>query len=122
MELRYFLMGVICSFLASTSQLIFKKSVSSLRVNSDFSFSLVVEIIKQKAFYFLMFAFVIYFLGSLIWLYLLKKIELSEAVSFMILSFVLTFIWSVIFLNEIITIKKMIGILLAIFGILLITF
>jgi len=115
MEKSSLLLGVICSFLASFGQFLLKISVKEL----DFSFSINYYIFN-KNFYLLIIAVFLYFLGFLLWLFLLKKIKLSEAVAFMVLSLVLTFIYSILLLKEPLTIKRVLGIILSVIGIFLI--
>ncbi len=112
---KYFIIfGILCSFMASLGQYLFKISLKNLDINKLFNFS---YLFSNKYFYIFLFSFVLYIAGFILWLYVLKNIELSSAVGFMILSYVLTFIYSIVLLRENINISKVIGLLLAVIGI-----
>jgi drug/metabolite transporter (DMT)-like permease len=57
------------------------------------------------------------FLASVCWMAAMTKFELSFAYPFMSLAYVLVFIFSITFLNETLTINKIIGLVLIILGI-----
>jgi uncharacterized membrane protein len=63
--------------------------------------------------------FVSAFMASICWMAALTKFELSYAYPFMSLAYVLVFIFSIIFMNETISIFKVIGLVLIILGIII---
>jgi len=61
--------------------------------------------------------FLLYLTPSIIWIYLLKKIDLSYLQPLMALTYILTPLLAIIFLNEFISILRWIGIIIIIIGI-----
>jgi multidrug transporter EmrE-like cation transporter len=64
----------------------------------------------------------LYFLGALVWLKVLAKVELSFAYPFVGLGFILTMIFGKIFLGDAISLQRLFGTCFVIFGVLLIAF
>lgn len=66
---------------------------------------------------FLVLGFIVYAIGSVIFIFALKKGDLSMVFPFISLSFIWVALLSIFFLNEAITITNWIGIILVIFGV-----
>jgi len=117
MSKNFIFIGFLCSILASTSQVMLKISVKNLKLSFSFHYYL-----NNKYFFLFLLSLLLYFVALVLWIIVLKNLELSKAVAFMILSFILVFLFSIIILKEPLTIKKLIGISLSIMGIVTLIF
>jgi drug/metabolite transporter (DMT)-like permease len=63
----------------------------------------------------------IYFLGALVWLLVLSKIDLSQAYPFVVLGFIMTMVLSVVFLSETVTPLRMMGTLVIVGGVVMVS-
>lgn len=110
----YAIFSVLCNFLA---QFLFKKIANKVNFTS--------EIILIINFFFknvilLSSALIAYFFSAFFWLMCLKGLNLSKAFSITALNFILIPILSKNIFNEVISENTIIGIILIIFGILLV--
>lgn len=65
---------------------------------------------------------ILYAVGSALWIYVLSKVSLSKVYPFAALTFILVFIFSYFFLNEVISIAQVIGILCILVGFIVLAF
>jgi drug/metabolite transporter (DMT)-like permease len=63
----------------------------------------------------------IYFLGAVVWLLVLSKVELSQAYPFVGLGFILTLILSVLFLSETASMMRIIGTMVIVAGVVMVS-
>jgi len=110
-------LGVICSLLASVSQVLLKISIKHLEFFPSITYYL------NNLYFFMFFlSLLFYLIGLILWLIVLKNLELSKSVAFMILSFILVFSFSILILKEPLTIKKLVGIVLSLVGIIILIY
>ncbi len=111
---------LISVFLAVVGQLLLKMGM--LRVGK-FSFNmstLVHQYVKILLNPFVIAGLVSFFVGMLIWLYVLSRLELSLAYPFVALNYILILFGSYFLFRETITVYKMIGVVVIIIGVYLI--
>jgi drug/metabolite transporter (DMT)-like permease len=113
MIFEYEILIVIACILIALAQMLFKKSLPKfeLKISSILRVLFIPNIIL---------GLFLYFIALLIYLYSLTKLELSLAYPLLSFSFIFVTIFSVFLLKEKITIKRALGILLIILGIVLV--
>ncbi|AAO35859.1 transporter [Clostridium tetani] len=116
------MMGLILSsvFLGALGQILVKVGATSLNLSfapGQFIPS-IISILKN---FFVMSGIVSYGTSFLIWIKVLSKVELSYAYPMVSLGYVITTIYAYFFLNENISIERVLGILLIIGGVFLIS-
>lgn len=104
MSINKLLFGLLCVFLISTGQILFK--ISSRTIN----FSGFTDLVKSMVCnYVFIVSIVTYFVATLFWIKLLKDVDLRIAYPLMSLAFIIVPILSNIFLSEKITLNTIIG-------------
>ncbi|WP_086934327.1 EamA family transporter [Agarilytica rhodophyticola] len=117
MTLNSFLIVFISVTLSAFAQLSFKYGVSSVVVPTESSLILKAWILFTTPFVFL--GLFLYGVGTVLWLFALKQIDLSLAYPFVGMSFIMVFLMGVFFLNEPFNINRLIGTLVIIVGVVL---
>lgn len=113
MTLFQMFLTVSCVLAISTGQLMFKKVSININQNSDFLSFSVLGTFSLAIF--------IYGLATLFWIYILRSVPLNQAYSFMALSFIFVSIGSYWFFDERISMQLILGLLLIIFGLVLVS-
>ena len=113
MIFEYEILIVIACILIALAQMLFKKSLPKfeLKISSILRVLFIPNIV---------FGLFLYFIALLIYLCSLTKLELSLAYPLLSFSFIFVTIFSVFLLKEKITIKRALGILLIILGVVLV--
>lgn len=104
-----FLIGI---FITSFGQLSLKQGVSNSKI--ELSPTLFFQILSNK---FLLIGFFLYAIGSILWLFIIKKLPISIAYPSVSLSYVIVVILSYFFFREQINATKIFGIILIFIGI-----
>lgn len=115
MTLNSFLIVFISVTLSAVAQLSFKHGVSSVVLVAD-------NPLLLKAFHLFSSPFVVlglflYGVGTVLWLFALKQIDLSLAYPFVGMSFVMVFLMSVFILGEPFNLNRLIGSVIIVVGI-----
>ena len=98
--------------LAITGQFMLKKGVGVSVLLPNFY-----AIIKTVFNPFVFFGLSLYAISSVVWLFVLKKFELSVAYPSLALTYIIIVVLSAIFFKEPLTINKILGVLLIFFGV-----
>jgi drug/metabolite transporter (DMT)-like permease len=113
-----YITALISITLGAVAQYFLKAGVNSISENSKN----IHEIIKLGVANFnLLSGLFCYVLSLLLWFYVLSKMELSKAYPLVSLGYVFTLILGYLFLNEVITVAKITGIVLIILGVIIMT-
>ena len=109
---------VLSVFFSSTSQLLLKKGAASLVIPDDISgrclFGLFTDIITNI---YLIFGVVFQIIALLVWIYVLKKVDVSYAYPFISVGFVFVIVMGHFIYNEPISAMKMFGCLVICLGV-----
>lgn len=105
-------LGALCCVIGlSIGQILFKYAAKSLSIGGS--------IFQLKTLTLLFFAFLIYGITSVGWVYILQKIDLGKVYPLMALAFIFVPLGSMLFFGESFTVRYLIGVTLIIFGILI---
>ncbi len=115
MNLQAFLIIFSSVFLSAVAQLSFKYGVSNLDL-SQYS-NIVVKIWFLFLSPFVMLGLALYGVGTILWLFALRQVDLSLAYPFVGMSFLFVFVFSVIFLQESFDMTRLFGTIVIILGI-----
>ena len=108
--------------LSAAAQLVLKKGMSSPGLQQIMAEGGTAEIVLRILLSPLVIGgLFIYFLGALVWLLVLSKIDLSQAYPFVGLGFILTMVLSALFLSETITPLRMMGTLVIVAGVIMVS-
>jgi len=106
----------LCILFTTYGQLVFKWRINLHGGIPDGYFEKIKYFISLFGDLYIVSAYITAFLASIAWMAALTKFELSFAYPFMSLSFVSVFFFSTLFLNETVTLPKIIGLLLVFTG------
>jgi len=115
MTLNSFLLVITSVSLSAVAQMSFKHGMNQLQLDQSTNFFIKVFSIVFSPFVFSGLA--LYGVGTVLWLFALKQLDLSLAYPFVGLSFVMVFALSVLFLGEPLHVNRLIGSLIIIVGI-----
>ena len=116
MTVSGFLLIVFSVTLSAIAQTFFKYGVSGVSIASESSLVMKVWILLTTPF--VLIGLGCYGVGTIIWLFALKHIDLSLAYPFVGLSFIMVFVFGVFFLDEAFSVHRLIGTCIVIAGIL----
>lgn len=119
MSLQAFAIVFSSVFLSAVAQLSFKHGVSNVDLEQYSN-------LIYKAWFLFTSPFVIlgltlYGVGTILWLFALKQLDLSLAYPFVGMSFLFVLIFSILFLNEPFSINRLIGTVVIIIGIIILS-
>lgn len=116
MTLQGFIIVFVSVSLSAVAQMSFKHGVTQVHVNPDMH-------VVYKAWLFLTSPFVfiglaLYGVGTVLWLFALKQMDLSLAYPFVGMSFIMVFAFGVMFLGEPFNVSRLVGTIIIAVGIL----
>lgn len=119
MSLQAFLIVLSSVFLSAVGQLSFKHGVSNVDLTLYSSLIL-------KAWYlffspFVMLGLGLYGVGTVLWLFALKELDLSLAYPFVGISFIFVFLFSILLLQEPFHLNRLVGSLVIVIGIIILS-
>lgn len=98
------------------AQILLKYGVSAVNTEGNDWVAHVMSVITNS---FVLLGLTSYGLSMVVWLYVLSKIDVSKAYPFVGLGFIGTMVFAHIFLNEVITLPKLLGTLMIMVGVVL---
>jgi len=98
------------------AQILLKHGMSNMPVDSAGWFSVSYSVLTNG---FVILGLASYGMSMMVWLYVLSKVDVSRAYPFVGLGFIGTMVFAHYFLNEAITIPKIVGTLLIVVGVIL---
>jgi drug/metabolite transporter (DMT)-like permease len=119
MNLQGFTIILASVFLSAVAQLSFKYGVSSILIKADSHL-----IAKALAFLFSPFVLLglsLYGVGTVLWLFALRQVDLSLAYPFVGMSFIFVLLFSAFFLQEAITLNRILGTLVIVGGLVILS-
>lgn len=119
MTIQAFIIVFSSVFLSAVAQLSFKYGVSN--VNLDEYSGLIVKAWFLFTSPFVILGLALYGVGTILWLFALKQLDLSLAYPFVGMSFVMVLLFSIIFLNEPFNMTRLTGTIVIIIGILILS-
>lgn len=118
--MKVLIMGLICAFLISVGQVFWKLAL--IREQITFSKYFAWKELKNLAFSpYMILGIIIYFIATILWIYLLNKFEYSKIYPIIASAYVYAILFSYLIFKENIGMNKIIGILFIIGGIIFIS-
>ena len=114
MTLPAFVLVFISVSLSATAQTSFKYGLSKLVINPDAS--LLIKAASMLFSPFVLGGLALYGVGTVLWLFALKQLDLSLVYPFVAISFVLVFLSGILILGEPVSVAKVAGLLLIVTG------
>jgi drug/metabolite transporter (DMT)-like permease len=118
---KYYIIVIASVFLNVVGQVFIKKGVDNLIINDISLVNKIFLMVKSIFSTWIFLGFSSVFLASIFWMFALTKLELGTAYPFMSLSFILILIFGYFFLDESITLYKLLGVLLIMVGVVLVS-
>lgn len=118
---KYYILVIVSVFLNVAGQIFIKKGVDNLIINDINLLDKIFLMVKSLFSTWIFLGFSSVFLASIFWMFALTKLELGAAYPFMSLSFILILIFGYFFLDESITLYKLLGVLLIMVGVVLVS-
>lgn len=115
MTLHSLLLVISSVSLSAIAQMSFKHGMNQLQIDQQMNLVLKIFSIVFSPFVFLGLA--LYGIGTVLWLFALKQLDLSLAYPFVGLSFVMVFVLSIFVLGEPLHVNRLIGSLIIVVGI-----
>lgn len=119
--IKYYMIVIASVFLNVVGQVFIKKGVDNLIIDNSSLVEKVLFMVKSIFSTWIFLGFSSVFLASILWMFALTKLELGTAYPFMSLSFILILVFGYLFLNESITLYKLLGVLLIMIGVVLVS-
>jgi len=119
MNLQSFIIIFSSVFLSAVAQLSFKYGVSNTLVKADSH--LIVNALSLLLSPFVLLGLSLYGVGTVLWLFALKQLDLSLAYPFVGMSFIFVLLFSSFFLQEAITLNRVLGTLVIIGGLVILS-
>ncbi|RVU29787.1 MULTISPECIES: EamA family transporter [Neptunomonas] len=107
--------------LSVIAQILLKNGMSNPEIQQSFSSSLTAGVISIMTNFFVLGGLFAYVSSAAVWLGVLAKVDVSKAYPFVGLGFIGTMLFAYWFLNEPLTLSKIAGTILIVFGVLLIS-
>lgn len=109
---------ILSVFFSSSSQLLLKKGAESLIIPTDFSTNTVIQLITDMITNIYLVSGVIFqVVALLVWIYVLKKVDVSYAYPFISIGFVFVVVMGNLIYNEPVSTTKMLGCLIICLGV-----
>lgn len=122
MPLQNLVLVILSVFLSAVAQLILKKGMSAPSVQTVISGGQAWDIVQRIALSpFVLGGLFTYFLGAIVWLWVLSKTDLSQAYPFVGLGFILTLALSVVVLGEAVSPLRVIGTFVIVVGVVMVS-
>lgn len=113
---------ILCSVsLSVVAQIFLKYGMSNPEIQNSFNISLISGVISILSNFFVLSGLVAYVTSAAVWLGVLAKVDVSKAYPFVGLGFIGTMLFAYWFLNEPLTLSKIVGTILIVFGVLVIS-
>lgn len=121
MSLIHFGLILLSVTLSAVAQLVLKKGMSAPSMQTAMANGSGFEVVMRIVFSPLVLGgLFIYFLGALVWLLVLSKVDLSQAYPLVGLGFIITMILSIVFLSETVSIWRFAGTFVIISGVIMV--
>jgi len=107
---KYYIIVIISVIFNVIGQVLIKKGVDNLSIGDIELLDKIFLIIKSIFSSWILLGFCSVFFASILWLFALTKLDLGSAYPFMSLSFILILFFGYFYLNESITLYKLLGV------------